>query len=192
MERLINKTKELKNYEKKFNLLKSSFSEEDNSLIKTEYINYTNYINDDYLLNFYMNKINKLNVRQNIYKLLRYELDQMKFDSVQIKNINELQNKITYFLTRYNFIIKDIIEDNWTIYQKESNQIKYELKDDEFVYDNSILIKNKEDTNLIYFIKKIYKLIRILAQKINYKVYTKFYDDEYHEICWLLFVFAKN
>ena len=126
MERLINKTKELKNYEKKFNLLKSSFSEEDNSLIKTEYINYTNYINDDYLLNFYMNKINKLNVRQNIYKLLRYELDQMKFDSVQIKNINELQNKITYFLTRYNFIIKDIIEDNWTIYQKESNQIKYE------------------------------------------------------------------
>lgn len=188
MERLANKTRELKNYERKFNLLKNNFSEE--NIIKLDHNN--NYINDEYLLNFQMNKINKLNVRQNIDKLLRIELDQMDFDSVLIKNISDLQNRVKYFLNRYNLIIKDITEDNWTIYKRNVSQNKYELKDGEFVYDNSILIKNKENDNLIYFLKKLYKLTSILAKKINYKVYTKFYDDEYHEICWLIFVFAKN
>lgn len=188
MERLINKTKELKNYEKKFNLLKKNYEEENASFNNINYL--TNYMNDDYLLNFEINKINKSNTKQNIDKILRHELDKMDFN-IEIKNVADLQNKMTYFFNRYNFIIKNIIEDNWIIFRKE-NQTKYELKEGEFVYDNSVLIKNKENPDLIYFLKKIFKLSNILAKKINYKVYTKFYDDEYHDICWLIFVFAKN
>jgi hypothetical protein len=184
MERLINKTSELKNYEKKFNLLKNIQIPN----VKNNLFNFDiNYMMDDYLLNFNVNKIK--NTKENIDKLLRHELE-MNFD-IKINNISELQNKINYFFNRYNFIIKNIIEDNWILHKKNL-QTKYELKDSEFVYDNSILIKNKEQANLIYFLKKMYKLCNIMAKQINYKVYTKFYDDEYHEICWLIFVFAKN
>ena len=58
--------------------------------------------------------------------------------------------------------------------------------------DNSILSKYKDDSNLLFFLKKIYKILTEMASQINYKVTTKFYDDEYHEICWLIFVFSKN
>lgn len=187
MERLINKTRELKNYEKKFNLLKNHKS--DNKQNNNFDVNYTdiNYMIDDYLLDFNANKIK--NKKENIDKLLRKELENNM--NIKINNIIELQNKVNYFFNRYNFIIKDIIEDNWILYKKDL-QTKYELKDGEFVYDNSILIKNKENSDLIYFLKKIFKLCNNMANQINYKVYTKFYDDEYHEICWLIFVFAKN
>ena len=35
-------------------------------------------------------------------------------------------------------------------------------------------------------------LCKILAKKVGYTVHTKFYNDEYHEICWLIFIFSEK
>jgi len=191
MERLINKTKELKNYEKKFNLLKSE--NKNNSNLQYDLDFKINYNTEDYMLNFNINKLHKFNNIENLFMILRKELEDLdKFENIKITSIDDLKSKVNYLFFRYNKIIKYVIEDNWALYTPESNQTKYELKNNEFIFDNSILIKNKEDPNLIYFLKRLFKISSILAKKINYKVYTKFYDDEYHEICWLIFVFAKN
>ncbi len=187
--KLIEKEKQLKSYERKFNLLKNNASqnkENTKSLIHLE-----NYYTDDYLLNFNYNRLN-LDESKKIEELLIKEIETNIYKNKKINNLNELMNITINIFNRYNYLVKNLVEDKWLIYKQTDNQNKYELKSGEFVMDNSILSKYKDDSNLLFFLKKIYKILTEMASQINYKVTTKFYDDEYHEICWLIFVFSKN
>ena len=99
--------------------------------------------------------------------------------------------KLNYLLNRYSFIVNEILEDKWILYEKK-NQNKYELEETQFAFDNSITTSNKNDDDFIFFVKYIMNICKTLAKKVGYKMHTKFYDDEYHDICWLIFVFSER
>jgi len=185
-ERLNTRTHNLKLYEKTFNLLKNTQQNE----TKNDYIfdPTINYLNNNHLVNFGLKKIR--DEKKKLNELLFAELNNFNYSKFNDKN--NFKDISLFLLNKYNSIIKDITEDIWVIYTKDSKQFKYELKDNEFVIDNSILIKNKSDKNLIFFLKNIYMVLKNLGKQFNYNVHTKFYDDEYHDICWLIFVFSKN
>ena len=188
--KLIEKEKQLKSYERKFNLLKNNTNKDYKEKIKS-LIHLENYYTDDYILNFNYNRLN-LDESKKIEELLIQEIETNIYKNKKINNLNELMSITINIFNRYTYLVKKFVEDKWLIYKQTDNQNKYELKSGEYVMDNSILSKYKDDTNLLFFLKKIYKILNNVSRQINYKVTTKFYDDEYHEICWLIFVFSKN
>ncbi len=183
------KEKQLKSYERRFNLLKNNATTQTSS--KKTIIHLDNYYTDDFLLNFNYNRLNTDSTKK-IEELLLKEIESNIYENKKISNLDDLIRLSTNIFNRYNYLVKSLVEDKWLIYKYTDNQIKYELKEGEFVIDNSILSKYKDDNNLLFFLKRIYKILNNVAEQINYKVTTKFYDDEYHEICWLIFVFSKN
>lgn len=186
-QKLNKRESEMKLYERKFNLYKNNITSSENKSMKHLMNPLINYRYEDYL----KNHIVKNYTVNNDYKVLRYELEEYNFDNMEIKNINDLKNKINYLLNRYSFIINEVLEDNWIFYEKK-NQLKYELEDNQFIFDNSITISNKNDEDLVFFIKNMMSMCKTLAKKIGYKMHTKFYDDEYHDICWLIFIFSEK
>ena len=187
--RLIEKEKQLKSYERRFNLLKNNTTTQTSS--KKTIIHLDNYYTDNFLLNFNYNRLNTDSTKK-IEELLLKEIESNIYENKKISNLDDLIRLSTNIFNRYNYLVRSLVEDKWLIYKYTDNQIKYELKEGEFVMDNSILSKYKDDTNLLFFLKRIYKILNNITEQINYKVTTKFYDDEYHEICWLIFVFSKN
>jgi hypothetical protein len=186
-EKLNKRESKMNLYEKKFNLFKNNITLSENKSMNYLMNPNINYRYDDYLKNHIVKNYNK----NNDYKILRYELEEYEFNNIEINNIKQLQNKIKYLLNRYSFIVNDIIEDKWILYEK-TNQNKYELEDSQFAFDNSISISNKNDEDFIFFIKNILSICKLLSKKIGYKMHTKFYDDEYHNICWLIFIFSER
>ncbi len=187
--RLIEKEKQLKSYERRFNLLKNNTTTQTSS--KKTIIHLDNYYTDDFLLNFNYNRLNT-DLTKKIEELLLKEIESNIYENKKISNLDDLIRLSINIFNRYSYLVKSLVEDKWLLYKYTDNQIKYELKEGEFVIDNSILSKYKDDNNLLFFLKRIYKILNNVAEQINYKVTTKFYDDEYHEICWLIFVFSKN
>ncbi len=181
--RLAARTLELKEYENKFNLLKNQKEPEISNIILNPN---TNYLNDNSVLSFFSSQLRSN--KNNLNLMLKKELEEYDYNNYKLEN-NNLKS-IEYLFNRYNSLISNITEDKWVLYQ--SNQTKYELQNDEFVIDNSVLIKDKNNSELIYYLKKVIKISKILAKQSGYNVFTKFYDDEYHELCWLIFVFTKN
>ncbi len=186
-EKINKRQSEMTLYEKKFNLYKNTISQSENNSMSHIMNPNINYRIDDYLKNYIVKNYKK----NNDYKILRYELDEYNFDNIEIKNISELKNKINYLLNRYTFIVNDILEDKWILY-KNTNQNKYELNEKQFAFDNSVSISNKNDGDFVFFIKNMINICKTLAKKIGYSMHTKFYDDEYHDICWLIFVFSEK
>lgn len=175
---LENRESKLKLYEKKFNLLKNNITI--NNPIKTMV---NNCYNDDYLLKFNLNRINSTT---NLLLLLKQELENEI--PKNINSLSELKKYINNLFNKYNKLINHITEDKWTLYN-QFNQTKYELNINEFVIDNSISLINKNDENLIFFLNHVLRIAELASSTINYKVHTRFYDDDTHEICWLIFVF---
>ena len=185
-EKLNKREIEMNLYEKKFNFFKNTAISPENK-IKNCLINPNiNYRYEEYLTGYNINNNNN-------HKLLKYELAEYDFNNniIEIKDITELKNKLNYFLYRYSFLTKDFLEDKWVLYDK-LNQNKYELEEKQFIFDNSVLISNKNNKEFVLYIKQIINLCKILAKKIGYTMHTKFYNDEYHEICWLIFVFSEK
>lgn len=174
-------------YEKKFNFYKSNMSMSENKSMSHLMNPNINYKHDTYLKNY----IVKNYIKNNDYKVLRYELEEYEFNNIEIKNVRQLKNKIKYLLNRYSFIINEIVEDKWILYET-GDQNKYELGESQFAFDNSISISNKNDDDFIFFIKHILSICKVLSKKIGYKMHTKFYDDEYHGVCWLIFIFSEK
>lgn len=176
----------LKNYEKKFNLMKNTNDYQD----KTDYVfdPNINYLNNEHIVDFGLRK-NK-NLKKNVNEMLSLEMSNFNYSKFNLKN--DFKNLALYLLNKYNYTIKDITEDNWVLYTKNKVQNKYELKDNEFIIDNSILIKNKSQKQLIYFLKNLYIILKNLGKQYEYNVHTKFYDDDYHQVCWLIFIFSKS
>jgi len=184
--RLNTKYNELKNYEKKFNLIKNTndFQQKNDYVFDPN----INYLNNEHIVDFGLNK-NK-NLKKNVNEMLTLELSNFNYSKFSPKN--DFKSLSLYLLNKYNHTIKDITEDNWVLYTKNKVQNKYELKDNEFIIDNSILIKNKSQKQLIYFLKNLYIILKNLGKQYEYNVHTKFYDDDYHQVCWLIFIFSKN
>lgn len=182
-EKLNKREIEMNLYEKTFNFFNNTAITPENK-IKNSLINPNiNYRYEEYLTGYNI-------PNNNNNKLLKYELAEYKFNNIEIKDIVELKNKLNYLLYRYSFLAKDFLEDKWILYDNKQN--KYELEDKQFIFDNSILISDKNNKDFVLYIKQIINLCKILAKKVNYTMYTKFYNDDYHEICWLIFVFSEK
>ena len=187
-ERISKREKELKLYEKKFNLFKKPISLSENKDMSKILHPKNNYKMDEYLKSFIVKNYSS----NNDYKVLKYELEDFNFDNYKINNLSDLKNNIKYLLNRYSFIVKDILEDKWLLYDNNISQNKYELENNQFTFDNSISINKKNDDDLVFYIKNMMSICKKLASKVNYKMYTKFYDDEYYDICWLMFIFTEK
>ena len=184
-EKLNKRELEMRLYEKQFIFFKNILISSEENKIKNCLINPNiNYKYENYLTGYNINN-------NNYNKVLKYELEEYDFNNINIKNVQELQNKIIYLLHRYSFIANNFLEDKWILYEQQ-NQNKYELEDKQFIFDNSILISNKNNKDFIVFIENIIKFCKILVKKIGYTIHTKFYNDDYHDICWLIFVFSEK
>lgn len=184
-EKLNKRELEMRLYEKQFIFFKNILISSEENKIKNCLINPNiNYKYENYLTGYNINN-------NNYNKVLKYELEEYDFNNINIKNVQELKNKIIYLLHRYSFIANNFLEDKWILYEQQ-NQNKYELEDKQFIFDNSILISNKNNKDFIVFIENIIKFCKILVKKIGYTIHTKFYNDDYHDICWLIFVFSEK
>lgn len=180
--------KEMILYEKKHNILKSN--------------NLDNYdINNNFLnLNLHVINNNEMifNTKNNIKNILLYELNNTNFFENNIYNqIKNFENKILYALNRYNLLLSNITEDKWILYKNTNNQYKYELNDNEFVFENSIHTDSKYNDLLQLVLGKLINNINNLCKKYNYSFYNKSYNDinesnEDNNICWILFIIKKN
>lgn len=177
-------------YERKHNILKN------NSL--------NNYdINNSFLnLNLHLINNNELSfkTKNNIQNILLYELNNTNFFENNIYNeINNFENKILYALNRYNLLLSNITEDIWKLYTNK-NQYKYELNENEFVFENSIHNDSKYNELLQSVLGKLINNINNLCKKYNYSFYNKSYSDisdsdinsDDSNICWILFIIKKN
>lgn len=132
------------------------------------------------------------NKKDKILEVLKYEMAKYNFYDYTIKSELELTEALFYLFNRYNQTVNKITEDSWVLYKSDNQQKKYDLAEGEFVLDNSILIKDKKDPSLILCLKNLINISNILCNKIGYQLTTKFYDDKYHHLCWLIFVYSKK
>ena len=117
--KLIEKEKQLKSYERKFNLLKNNASQ--NKKNTKSLIHLENYYTDEYLLNFNYNRLN-LDESKKIEELLIKEIETNIYKNKKINNLNELMNITINIFNRYNYLVKSLVEDKWLIYKKTDNQ----------------------------------------------------------------------
>jgi hypothetical protein len=182
-QKLNNLESEMFRYKNKFNIYKNK----NNLFTKNDSINY--FVNPK--TNYYFSDNLRGSRENNPNDLLMYELQKYDFNNYSILDEKELKKNIVYLLNRYNCIVNTITEDKWNIYDNNSVQTKYEItEDNKFVIDNSINKLNKSNPELLFFMQHILEICKVLAKKINYKVYPKFYDDKFN-LCWLIFVFKK-
>lgn len=128
------------------------------------------------------NKINK--------KLLKYELYNYKPKN-KINNFNNLILFIKKILNRYSILTQNSeLEDvKWTLYLK--NNKKYNLKENEAIFDNSIHDNNVNSIKVKNYIKQIINLISNSTD--NFKISYKYLSDNQENLHWIIIkVFPKS
>lgn len=152
--------------------------------------------NSDSIADYLYNNMNKMNLEEkiNVYKKIsnetkiNYEL--LKFELLhyepthKIESFEPLIKEIKHLLTRYHWRAGGfLLEDNcWNLHLKGSK--KYDLLENEAIFDNSIDESNEHDTETFQFIKHLNKLFSKLSDTYNVKF--KYLPDK-SGIVWVLF-----
>ena len=182
---------QMSEYQNKFNFFKNLDLNinPDQQQNKLKLDTYTN-LQDEDLLEYYNKKLNKFYKQENINRILKIELENFNYDN--ISKSNNLIKNIKFILNRYSSIVKDILEADWEQYSNntQNTQNKYELKDNEIIFDNSISLKNKTNPELIYFLKNTINILKTICKKSGNKFNIKFYEDKYHDICWIIILIS--
>ena len=121
------------------------------------------------------NKINK--------ELLKYELHNYIPDQ-KITNFKEMINNTKKILSRYHRLAGGrLLEDErWILHQKGS--IKYDLKINEAIFENSIADENRDCIKTHNFIKTITNLLEKTSDK--FKIRSKCIADPTESIHWII------
>lgn len=116
--------------------------------------------------------------------LLQYEADTLHF-SKKIQNTSELISVIDDLLKRYHHKIGGYqFEDNIWRLHTASGQKKYDLKENEYIFDNSISAFHVEDAECHKFVDFLVELFNRLSD--NHKIHYKYIEDKYENIYWVI------
>lgn len=117
--------------------------------------------------------------------LLQYEANNLHF-SQKIKDTKELISTIDSLLKRYHHKIGGYaFEDNmWRLYSYSSGQKKYDLKENEHIFDNSLSMSDVEDAECHKFVTFLVELFNRLSD--NHKIHFKYIEDKYENIYWVI------
>jgi hypothetical protein len=157
--------------EVKNNIAKQSFMFKENNKDYTEYFSNTNkfdYYQAKFELEFY-NPDDKINIFND---LIDYTRNILK----HYHPILGVDNNLNTFHSKF--------EDNeWTEYSYPNT--KYELKEAEFIFENSISIANKDNEDVIFFLKHIK---RILKLSTDIPIKLRVIRDDKYDMIWVLIV----
>jgi len=142
----------------------------------------------------YDEKINTYNKITNQFKLdselLKFEMTHYRIKPEdKTDDFNLFIEKAESILNRYTWKAGGFLyEDNeWTRYDK--NKIKYELYDNEVIFDNSLKLKLKNDIETYKFTKQLINIIKQVSDKYSVKLKTiKDYD---FDTCWVIIMIKK-
>lgn len=117
--------------------------------------------------------------------LLKYEIDNLVFDE-KISDTHELIITIDKLLKKYHYKAGGFLfEDNiWRLYDVVSGQKKYDLKPNEYIFDNSIKAIDVEDSECYTFVNSLVSLFSRLTD--NHKFRYKYIEDNYENIYWII------
>jgi hypothetical protein len=141
-----------------------------------------NNISDNELIELYNKLINPRYIRK---KILLYDLENYTPQNNETITKNDFLTYVIQLLKYYNDLFIEFYEDNiWIIHDKSS--IKYPLKENEIVFENSIsLVENSSYNDRgEYYIKLIRNKLNKISSKIH--ISTKIIEDNNNEICWIL------
>lgn len=127
------------------------------------------------------------------YNLTILEND-FKYESEkQYNNLKSIISFMKYIFARYhNKIGGQLFEDDWILYSNNSKQTKYELKENEYIFDNSINLIYRKDANTINYIKKLHDLFQEVTKESKFKVSLKMMEDEHHNIIMVIFMLKER
>lgn len=169
-------------------IAKSKFFNNLTNSTKTK-INYklVNSNDDSNLSRFLCNKL------MSNYNLTILENDFKYENEKHINNLGSIVNFMKYIFARYhNKIGGQYFEDDWIMYSGNSKQSKYELKDNEYIFDNSINLIYRKDSSTINYIKKLHDLFQEVTKDSKYKVSLKMMEDEKHNIIMVIFMVKER
>lgn len=140
----------------------------------------------------------KLQTYSSIVDELKLDADLLRFELYNLKvapeektdDFNLLTQKITKIINRYQWKAGGFLyEDNeWTLYTK--NNTKYELRDGEIIFDNSLKLLHKNDLETYKFTRQIINIIKQLSDKFEVKM--KSIVDYDYEMCWMIIMIKKK
>jgi len=163
MDKLALRESEMKSYARRLNLYKSPSK---GSRPKIELSTYENLYTDEYLVKNLSHRLTEINDN---YLILKHE-----YDNLDLSKYNKSLKSIRYLLNYFIKLTKNVLEcEKWD-----------EKSEDEWhIFENSMLINNKNDSNLLYYLKKILNFIKFNYDEEDYKFDVD--EDKYHRMCWI-------
>lgn len=158
--------------------------------IKEDYIKIKKVIDDLHLRFNTITPNNKHELCKNILTehklnkiLLKYEFRNY-IPSSSNRNINEMNDYIVFLLNKYHQQVgKNKLEDDeWIKHTHKST--KYELSNNELIFENSILYKNKYCRKTDYFLSTLTNIMRNYAS--NFKTKFFYLSDQNPDILWVV------
>jgi hypothetical protein len=95
-----------------------------------------------------------------------------------------INKELTYFTP----ICRQLEQQEWTIYTHEHK--KYELNEDERIFENTVCISHQDNAKLIQFLTHL--TYRLNCQLTDYTTYYKIIPNEKDYICWIILMVQKK
>lgn len=93
------------------------------------------------------------------------------------------EESVQKFLNRYYSSYSHQLEDSEWVLHNSSISNKYDLKPNEFVFDNSTEVRNKDQEMLLVYLDNIKRLLRTIP---DLKTNVVFHTDEEYNITWVI------
>jgi hypothetical protein len=117
--------------------------------------------------------------------LIQYDLENYVPNTEENMTLEIFAKKANEILKYYNFklYLKVKFEDKeWSLHNNDSN--KYDLKNSELIFDNSVKRIHKYDKDTKHFLENIVRILDKLSKNIEITYYT--IDEKAHDIVWVL------
>lgn len=142
-----------------------------------------------------MNYFDKLSIHNKIvsefklnYELLKFQLTYLIPDEKITdfeKFIKETEKILNFYQWKAGgFLCED---DKWTLYRHGNH--KYDLKENEVIFDNSVKTINNSDIEVYKYIKSLHNLLQKMTD--SFKIKFRYIDDDYDDITWIIIRIIK-
>jgi hypothetical protein len=117
-------------------------------------------------------------------ELLAYEL--RHYQPEQVKTFNDVVSAAEKYLARYHQLAGGfLLEDNkWNLHKHDDKIVKYQLKANEVIFDNSLLGIYKYDGETISYVKALVGFLSRLSGSI--RTTYKYINEPHDDIVWIV------
>jgi hypothetical protein len=181
---ITDKQTELIDYMNKHNFNKSIDLEPD---IKKNIAN-KSFLNTEHNSEYYdyFIKTNKFKFYQAKFELENYEpthkINDFNSLIIHFRNILKHYSPILAYDNNNQTFHSKFEDLNWTEFNKDNS--KYEIFDNEFIFENSISYSNKDNDDVIFFLKNIKRIFKLST---DLTVRLRLVPDDKYNIIWIIF-----